>query len=198
MSTPEDVLSFWFGAHDDPAYPQTRSALWWGKDPETDADIRARFGPLLDRFAEGGLRDWATSARGTLALVVLLDQLTRNMHRDGSGMYALDHEAQDLVLKALDRQLDRDLLPQERAFLFMPLMHAENRALQRLACRLFTRDASTARPADRAGADNMRDYAEKHRVIVERFGRFPHRNSILGRESTPEEQAFLAGPDSSF
>lgn len=196
MSTPTDVLSLWFGPLDHVDYPQPQLAMWWGKSPETDAQIREAFGETLDAIGRGDI-DWTETARGHLAQLIVLDQFSRNMHRDSPKMYALDHLAQDLALRGLG-EVERDLTPLERSFLYMPLMHAENVALQRLCVRRFQALLDAARPADRDNWEKTLDYAIQHRDIVERFGRFPHRNGILGRESTAEELAFLDGPGSSF
>lgn len=193
--TPEDVLSYWFGPLDAADYPQPQLALWWGKSPETDAHIRTTFGPTLDAIGRGEI-DWTGTPRGLLAQLIVLDQFSRNMHRDQPGMYALDHLAQDLALRGL--AVEAALTPKERSFLYMPLMHAENVALQWLCVRKFQELLDAARPADRSDWEKTLDYAKQHAAIVERFGRFPHRNAILGRTSTDEEVAFLKEPGSSF
>ena len=198
IAGPEDVLSLWFGPVDDPAYPQSQPKLWWSKDAAVDADIRARFHDTWAAAGRGELAGWSSTPRGRLAHILVLDQLARNMHRDSPDMYALDDEAQDLVLEGLLQGAHRALIGQERNFFYMPLMHAENVALQRLCVRLFAQAADEARPADLEGAKSSLDFARRHAVIVERFGRFPHRNEILGRPSTAEEQAFLQEPGSSF
>ena len=192
MITANDVLSYWFGdvAHAD--YPQAKPAVWWGHAPDTDAFIRERFLATYEAATRGELADWDATPRGLLAHVIVLDQFTRNMFRDTPAMYASDADAQDLVLQALSDGVDRRLLPTERPFLYMPLMHAENRALQRLCVRLFAQERDDATPARRAGAEGTLGFAIKHADIVEKFGRFPHRNSIFGRVSTPEEEAFFA------
>ncbi|MCP4917306.1 MAG: DUF924 domain-containing protein [Proteobacteria bacterium] len=197
MTTPADVLSYWFGPLDESSYPQERLGIWWGKSTETDAFIRTTFQATLEAIGRGEL-DWTSSARGRLAQVLVLDQFSRNMHRDQPGMYALDHLAQDLALDGVMTRADADLTPVERSFLYMPFMHAENIALQRLCVRKFQELRDTARPADADSWTRTLDYAVQHRDIVERFGRFPHRNRILGRESTAEELAFLEEPGSSF
>jgi len=153
--------------------------------------------PPGNQRVAGGLESSRT-ARGRLAHVLVLDQLSRNMHRDTPDMYRLDDEAQDLVLEGIERGADRALLPLESWFFYMPLMHAESVALQRMCVRLFARLRAEARPADAGMFEDTLDYARQHAVIVERFGRFPHRNQILGRESTEEERAFLEQPGSSF
>ncbi len=198
MTSPEDVLSYWFddlGAAD---YPRRNLEMWWKHQPEVDETIRQRFGGAIDRAAEGALAGWCDTPRGTLALIIVMDQFTRNCRRGTPGMYALDDEAQDLALRSLDAGVDTHLTYDEKGFIYMPFMHAENVALQRLCVRLFERQAACARPADKEVADNSVDYARRHLEIVERFGRFPHRNEILGRASTPEEIEFLKQPNSSF
>jgi uncharacterized protein (DUF924 family) len=198
MSTIEDVLSYWFGDLQSSDYPQSRPALWFGKSPETDATIKERFLDSWQAAGRGELDDWDASGRGLLAHVLVLDQFSRNMFRDSPGMYTFDHLAQDLVIQAIVDGRDRQLLPLERSFLYMPLMHAENRALQRLGVRVYAALRAEATPADRKAYEMNHDYAVQHADIVERFGRFPHRNGILGRESTAEEVAFLKEPGSSF
>lgn len=189
---PSDVLSFWFGDVDAASYPAPQPKLWWSGDAEVDARVRERFGATLDAAAAGALADWDATPRGLLAHVIVLDQLTRNAYRGTARMYALDDEAQDLTLRALRRGDELALHPEERGFLIMPLMHAENVALQRLCVRLFEELRDAARPVDRQGADGRVVFALRHLRVVERFGRFPHRNGILGRTTTEEEAAFLA------
>ena len=197
MTKPEDVLSYWFGAFDAPDYPQAKPEIYWGKSAEIDADIREKFGDAIEMSARGELAAWREAPHGLLAHIILIDQMTRNMYRDTAEMYAQDNDAQELSL--LGVEFARPFLTHaEQQFLLMPLMHAENVALQRLCVRLFEEIARFARPADREAAENVAGFARKHAVIVERFGRFPHRNEILGRETTPEEAEFLTGPDSSF
>lgn len=195
-----DVLEVWFGPLDAPDYPVSNPGLWWGKDPAADAALRERFGGLLDRAAAGELAAWNEAPRTSLAFVVLLDQLSRNVHRDTARMYALDDEAVDAVLRGLERGFDAELAPRERVFFYMPLMHAESVPLQRKCVRLFSALASDPAIPEgpRAAFAGNVDFAIRHLEIVERFGRFPHRNAILGRPSTPEELEFLKQPGSSF
>jgi len=198
LATPEDILSYWFGDFSAPDYPKPQPQIWWGKGEALDAEIRERFGPTLEAAARGECSAWNESPRGLLAHILLFDQLSRNMHRDSPAMYAHDADAQDLVLQALDGETHLALTEVERPFLYMPLMHAENVALQRLCVRLFAQAMRHATPGFKADAERTWDYAKQHAVIVERFGRFPHRNEILGRTSTAEELAFLQEPGSSF
>lgn len=194
MTEASDVLDFWLGpepARDAPA--DDVAARWWKKDPAFDREIEARFGALVEKAKSRSLHGWASTARGRLALVVLLDQFTRNVFRDSGRMYDGDAYALELVAEGLAAAEDRNLHFAERYFLYMPLMHAEDLAAQDRCVALF--DALVK------GAPQLGDaakYARAHRDIVARFGRFPHRNVLLGRTSTGEEIAFLKEPGSSF
>lgn len=192
MGEQQEILRFWFGEIGaDGRVADEVSKRWWKKDPELDAEIGRRFGPAMDRAARGELREWEASAHGRLALIVLLDQWSRNVFRDTPRAFAQDAEARRICLEGIDTGADRELLPIERSMFYMPLMHAEDRALQRRAVELFEALA-------REGGPDSVSFAVRHREIVERFGRFPHRNRILGRESTDEELEFLTQPGSSF
>lgn len=176
----EEVLSFWFG-------PEAE-AHWFAKDEAFDAALRRRLGGLAAAAAGGQLDDWAGTARGALALVILLDQLPRNLHRGRADAFAQDAKARAVASRAVNLRLDQSLTPRERLFLYLPFEHGESLADQERAVALIG-------ALDDA---EQTDYAVRHREVVRRFGRFPHRNRALGRESTPEEVAFLAGPNSSF
>ena len=156
------------------------------------------FGDLLANPERRDPSAWTATARGHLAIVIVLDQFSRNIHRGTPEMYALDDEAVDLVLRGIEDGIDRALTPTERVFFYMPLMHTESIPLQRMCVRFFARLAHETPGEKWAGPQNNVGYAERHREIVERFGRFPHRNEILGRETTEEERLFLLGPGSSF
>ncbi|MGA9867850.1 MAG: DUF924 family protein [Acetobacteraceae bacterium] len=186
--TQDAVLEFWFG--DDPTL--FREA-WFRADPAFDATCRARFGAVLEAAGTAALDGWAATPRGTLALVIVLDQFSRNIHRGTPDAFAADPRALALAHAAVARGDDRHLRPLERSFLYLPFEHAESLADQDISVRLFETLRGTYDSADRAI-----DYAERHRDVIRRFGRFPHRNAILGRESTPEELAYLADPDSGF
>lgn len=192
----DEILEVWLGAGDVPS-AETRER-WWAKDPAFDAMLTARFGALLDRAARGELDAWAKTARGSLALVILLDQLSRNIHRGMPRSFAHDSRALAIARDALARGLDAELPIEHRTFLYMPLMHAEDVAAQRECVQRFEQLARNAPPSARAALETNVDFAKRHLEIVERFGRFPHRNAILGRETTPEEAAFLLEPGSSF
>lgn len=195
----DDVLDFWFGdslAQGWPVVP--RKPLWFGSDPAVDDTIRQRFGALVARALAGGLTEWESQPRNRLALLVLLDQFTRNLHRGQAAAFAGDARACALALDLLDRGGHQALPPIGQVFVFMPLMHAEDLALQDRCIRCF-QDLLDATPHDHTVArDDLAShlqFARLHRDIVLRFGRFPHRNAALGRRNTDEETAFLVdGP----
>lgn len=188
----QDVLDFWFFAPDNPAHGQSR-AEWFRKDDAVDAQIRARFGALIDTAIAGGLRDWAATPRGALAQILLLDQFTRNVYRGTPRAFAGDAQALALAVALTQSGQDQELAPTLRAFVYMPFEHAEDLAMQARAVELFQLLTQS-----REGCESMLDYAQRHQEVIARFGRFPHRNAILGRDSTPEEAAFLQQPGSSF
>ncbi|MEZ4266782.1 MAG: DUF924 family protein [Myxococcota bacterium] len=196
---PEDVLSFWLGtpSADGSVDPAVQSR-WWKKDPAFDATIRERFGDTVALGLAGDLAAWTSTPRGTLASIIVLDQFTRNIFRDTGAMFSGDARALGLTRRLLDGGGYATLLPVERYFALMPLMHSEELAMQREAVERFKAQAEEVAEAGRALFAGGADYAAKHAVIVERFGRFPHRNELLGRTSTAEEIAFLQTPGSSF
>jgi len=181
------VLDFWFGTGG-----QVR-VEWFRKDPAFDAEIVRRFGPLIDEAVAGGLREWMAEPLSALARIVVLDQFTRNTRRDSAGAFAGDALALAAAREMVAAGADQRLTPVQRIFVYLPFEHAEDLAAQDEAMQLFTALAQ-AWPDSR---DNL-DYAHRHRVIIERFGRFPHRNAALGRASTPEEIEFLKQPGSGF
>ncbi|MEZ5616877.1 MAG: DUF924 family protein [Rhodocyclaceae bacterium] len=189
---PADVLEFWFGAPGSAEHGSLRKC-WFEKDPAFDADIRRRFLVLVDEAAAGRLDDWADRPEGLLALIVLLDQFPRNLFRNAPRAFATDAQALALAQQALAQGVDAQLMPVARAFIYLPFEHSEDLAMQDRAVALF---AALAQHGE-AFASYL-DYAERHRDVIRRFGRFPHRNAILGRASTPEEIAFLARPGAGF
>ncbi len=193
-----DILSYWFGDIESPDYPVDNPEMYWKKNPDIDADIKAKFGDLLVASSKGELDDWVETPRGALAHVILIDQMARNMHRDDPKMYAQDDRAQNVALQSVMRGDARYFAQSERVFLYMPFMHAENWALQKLCVRLFEDEAANALPEKVEALTNNAKFAVAHEVIVARFGHFPHRNEILGRVSTPEEIEFLKEDGSSF
>jgi uncharacterized protein (DUF924 family) len=184
------VLDFWFGAPGSPEHGSDR-AEWFSKDAGFDARIRERFGTLITAVL-GGAR-FGAAPQETLAAIVVLDQFTRNVHRDTPLAFAGDAQALALAQAMTARGADHGLPVLQRSFVYLPFEHAEDPALQDRSVRCFEALAASA-PAMRVRLD----YAIKHRDVIRRFGRFPHRNEILGRASTPEEIAFLAEPGSRF
>jgi uncharacterized protein (DUF924 family) len=197
--TPAELLEFWFGqVAADGTVPAERMTMWWKKDPAIDETIRARFEPVVARAAAGELDDWANTAAGRLALIISLDQFPRNIYRGEPRAFAFDARAQALCLEGLERGHDRELLPIQRTFHYLPLEHAEDRTLQQRCVELFEALQREASPALAETFASYLDFAVQHARIIERFGRFPHRNAVLGRASTDEELAFLQQPGSSF
>jgi uncharacterized protein (DUF924 family) len=186
------VLDFWFRPDADGKWRTTERAGWFRKDDAFDATIRDRFGELIARALAGGLGEWCTAPPGALARVLVLDQFTRNAFRGTPQAFAGDARALATARAALDQGFDAVLAPVERWFLYMPFEHAEDLGDQARAVALFTA------LAEQTGLDGPLDWAKRHEAVIRRFGRFPHRNAILGRASTPEEEAFLRTPGSSF
>ena len=191
--TPQDVLDFWFLPASDPGYGKPR-AEWFRKDAAFDAAIRQRFGALIALAVDGGLQEWDSQGpEGKLARILVLDQLTRNSARGTPDSFAGDALALAAARELVDGGDDRKLMPLQRSFAYMPFEHAEDPAMQELAVKLFS-ELTQQSP----GFESSLDYARRHRDVITRFGRFPHRNAILGRASTPDELAFLAQPGSGF
>jgi uncharacterized protein (DUF924 family) len=186
-----EVLEFWFGREDDPEYGSFRDE-WFRKDPDFDARVTVRFADLYEEAASGELDAWRDDPKGALALVIVLDQFPRNMFRGDGRTHAADGKALETSRYAVEHALDRELPAFQRMFLYMPFMHSEDAEVQRRSVELFERLAGEP------GAPDVTSYAVGHRDIVERFGRFPHRNEILGRTTTPEEAEFLRTEGSSF
>lgn len=190
--TAQDVLDFWFGDGLQRDWPSDdRSKLWFGGGADQDAAIRQRFGALVQAALGGGLTDWESNLSTRLALVIVLDQFSRNIHRGQARAFAGDARAQQLTLTTLAAGEDNRLARVGRVFLCMPLMHAENLALQERCVACFTALHNNSPPALREALAGNLHFAVEHRDTVQRFGRFPHRNAALGRESTAAELAFL-------
>jgi|KBSMisStaDraftv2_1062788.scaffolds.fasta_scaffold08660_2 uncharacterized protein (DUF924 family) len=181
------VHAFWFGAP-----PLATRDVWFDKDAAFDAEIKGRFGPAIAAALAGAFGAWTATPRGALARILLLDQFTRNAFRDTPAAFAGDARALATAEDAVGRGDDRALEPLERWFMYMPFEHAEDRAAQARSLALFGALAAET------GLASPLEWARRHAAVIERFGRYPHRNAILGRESTPEEIAFLATPGSGF
>jgi uncharacterized protein (DUF924 family) len=180
MISADNILSFWF--------EEIRPAQWWEKSATFDALIRDRFGALHEAATRCELFGWRASPQGRLAEVIVLDQFSRNLHRDDPRAFAADPLALALAQTAIANGADRALPPERRAFLYMPFMHSESAVIHAVALGLFAA----------LGMDDSLSSEIRHKAIIDRFGRYPHRNAILGRSSTPEEAAFLREPGSSF
>lgn len=174
-----DVLRFWF--------EEIAPEQWWRRDPEFDRTIHARFGELHTAASRVELWTWRDSTAGRLAEIIVLDQFSRNLFRDDARAFACDPLALGLAQEAVRIGADQQIAFERRAFMYMPYMHSESRLIHATAVALF-----------RERAPGNLDYALRHKAIIDRFGRFPHRNAVLGRTSSPEELAFLATPGSSF
>lgn len=199
MESPDTICTFWFGtATAEATVIAQQSALWWSKRDETDAAIRQRFAALVERAADGGLDHWLGTPHGRLAMILLTDQFPRNIWRDEARAFAYDALALGWSKDAIRQGLDQAFRPIERVFLYLPLEHAENRADQAEAVRLFATLAGQVGPDLQTAFDGFLDYARRHQAIIDRFGRFPHRNAILGRPSSAAETAFLRQPGSGF
>jgi len=186
------VLDFWFGAPTSADFGQARKA-WFTKDDAFDQSIRDRFGALIERTLRGENDDWADDPLSALARIVVLDQFTRNAFRGTARAFAGDARALAAASRLVGARDDESLPPLLRSFAYLPFEHAERLAMQDESVRLFKRLVGTGDDPGR-----LVDFALRHRAIIERFGRFPHRNEILGRQSTAEEIAFLRQPGSGF
>jgi uncharacterized protein (DUF924 family) len=186
------VLDFWFGEPGGPEFGAARKA-WFVKDTGFDRAIADRFGATIERALRGELDAWAVDAPGALGRILLLDQFTRNVFRGDRRAFAGDAQALAGASALVGARLDEALPPVMRAFAYLPFEHAEGLAMQDESVRLFTRLAAEA-----PELASMLDYAHRHRAVIERFGRFPHRNAALGRRSTAEELAWIAQPGTGF
>ena len=199
MSDAEAILAFWFGrGADDPAEAAARERFWFGASREADERVRERFAPVVEAAAGGELDGWLESPRAALALVVLLDQFPRNLWRGTARAFSLDAQASKAARAALERGHLQALSPVERAFLVLPLQHSESLSAQRESVRLSADIARNAPAAWRPLLEHYLGFAREHLALIERFGRFPHRNRALGRASTPEEEAHLRGGGAAF
>lgn len=195
----DEILSYWFGDADPNAEESMRFSLWFGGSPELDTEIRTRFGPWITRAGLGELEDWKQSPRGRLAWTLLLDQFTRNAYRDTVRMYAFDLIALHSTREAIQLGQDRALPAIQRAFLYLPLEHAEELPAQEECLAQYRALAAESHtPAVAKAMAGMLDYAVRHERVVRRFGRFPHRNDIMLRATTDEERAFLASSEAPF
>lgn len=195
----ESIIDFWFGdAGTDGVVAKRQTSLWFKKQALTDALIKERFERTLHSAAAGELNDWSDTASGRLALIIVFDQLPRNIYRGSPQAFAYDPLARALCLAGLELRDDAALQAVHRVFFYLPLEHAEDRELQARSVALFRALAADVGDEDKKLFDGFLDYAQRHAVVVNQFGRFPHRNAILGREPTAQELEFLTQPGSSF
>ena len=176
----QDVLSFWF--------TEISPSQQWKADPGFDQVIKNRFAKLHESAIRAELFEWRNVATGRLAEIIVLDQFSRNLHRNSALAFAADPMALALAQEAVALKVDQELSPAQRVFVYMPFMHSESQLVHKVAERLFRENA----------VQSNYDFELKHKAIVDRFGRYPHRNALLGRTSTPEEVSFLQQPGSSF
>lgn len=199
MSNPETIRSFWFGSHDsDLLTAQAQAGLWWAKDAGADEAIRRQFEPDVLAAGRGERNEWSREPLSLLALILLTDQFPRSIYRGRAEAFAFDAAAQAYALHGLEQGMDRALRPIERVFFYLPLEHAESLELQDKSVALFAALAEQVPSAETGLFEGYARYALRHRDIVARFGRFPHRNAAMRRPSTAEEAAFLHQPGSSF
>ncbi|MES2039292.1 MAG: DUF924 family protein [Pseudomonadota bacterium] len=193
------VLNFWFGLDaDDVKTAQSQTKLWWSKSDDLDAAIRDGFANLTEQALQKELTGWENTAEGRLALIILCDQFPRNMYRNTPESFAYDAQARAYCEAGLQTQADRQLRPIQRVFFYLPLEHSESLADQDRAVALFDALRQEVSEAQRKTFEGFYQFAVKHRAVIQRFGRFPHRNAVLGRTSTTEEVKFLSEPGSSF
>jgi uncharacterized protein (DUF924 family) len=191
MSEWQQILDFWFGAPDSPTRGRAREE-WFKKSADFDAEIRQRFLRIYQRAAAGGYAHWGAEAHSALALLIALDQFPRNMFRNDPRAFATDAQALGIASVAVEQGLDQQLPTLQRQFIYLPFEHAEDLAAQQQSLRLFK--SLSHDPQSQTAID----YAQRHYDVIARFGRFPHRNAVLQRVSTPEEIDFLKQPGSSF
>ncbi|MGI9225800.1 MAG: DUF924 family protein [Woeseiaceae bacterium] len=193
------ILAFWFKEQELSAPKiDRRMDIWFGEDRAFDHEIREEFAADVERASAGSLDHWAQDPRGRLALIILLDQFRRNIHRGTSSAYEMDKVALKLCVEGAMEKKDKGLTPIQRAFFYMPLQHSESRKVQAKSTAIFDRLAQAVSPTYQETFLTIAQFAELHCDIVERFGRFPHRNNVLGRENTPEEDEYLAGDSPDF
>lgn len=199
MEDQYSVLNYWFGTDpDDARLAKERAFLWWSKKQSVDDEIRLRFRSLVAAAGKGELDNWRATPHGKLSLILLTDQFPRSIYRGQPRAFAFDDIALELSLKGLATGEDRMLRPIERVFYYLPLEHSENAEQQHRAVDLFKELVLEVPQSQRLTFAGFLSFALRHCAVIERFGRFPHRNAILGRESTPEEIEFLKQPGSSF
>lgn len=193
------ILSFWFQQQTlNAPHIDGRMDIWFGTSTAFDAEISEKFIEDVDAASSGQLAHWARNSRGLLALILLLDQFRRNIYRHTDKALEMDKTALKLCVEGAMKKLDRDLTPIERVFFYMPLQHAESRKVQRKSVKLYDQLATAVSPTYKETFQTIAQFAELHADIIEQFGRFPHRNKLLGRKNTAEEEEYLAADSPDF
>ncbi len=199
METTDSIIGFWFGSHTSSReINEQKQSLWWSKNEQTDRRITERFESISHAVYRGEMPEMQRSARGLLASIICLDQFPRNMYRGAAKAFSCDHAALRLAIEIVDKAWDRTLLPVYRVFAWLPFEHSEDITMQHKSLMLYDNLRNSVERSEREIFDRYYEFARRHFEIIDRFGRYPHRNSILGRESTAEELAFLSRPGSSF
>jgi uncharacterized protein (DUF924 family) len=199
LSRIEAILSFWFKEQALSA-PQIdrRMDIWFGEDPVFDREIEEAFADDVERASEGKLDHWAADPHGRLALIILIDQFRRNIYRNSAEAFSKDRLALKLCVEGAMEKKDKSLTPIQRVFFYMPLQHAESAKVQAKAVELYNRLAESVSPTYQETFLTVAQFAELHKDIIDQFGRFPHRNKLLGRENTSEEDEYLASDSPDF
>ena len=195
----QSILKYWFGDFDSNlATMENKSALWWGKDVDTDREIRERFTENLALLQAGQLNEWKRLPESYLAMIILGDQFPRNIYRDSAEAFAFDELALKLTNDGIEKGIDLKLSLIQRVFFYLPLEHAESMMMQELSVSKQKQVMEEANENEKEKFAGFFDFAVLHREVIEQFGRYPHRNSILGRQSTSEELIYLSKPGAGF
>ena len=193
------VLDFWFSGRElDSPNIDARMDRWFGSDPDMDQEIRDQFSDLVAKGSTGELDHWASTPEGRLALIILLDQFRRNIYRGSADAFNEDKRALRLCVEGIVDKVYKKLSPEQQIFFFMPLQHSESRKVQEKSVNIYRALANRVSETLRETFLTTAQFAELHRDIVDQFGRFPHRNEVLGRENTAEEEQYLSGEAPSF
>ncbi len=195
----ESVLSFWFKEHALSA-PQIdrRMEIWFSEDPVFDLQIEKEFAGEVEMASNGSLNHWGKTPQGRLALIIMIDQFRRNIHRNSARAFAKDPLALKLCVEGAMAKMEHSLSPIQKLFYFMPLQHSESRKVQAKSVEIFRRLAESVSDTERETYMTILQFAELHKDIIDQFGRFPHRNKLLNRDNTPEENEYLAGDSPTF
>ena len=195
----EEIHRFWFGVLKTPVdFPREKVAFWFMKNDAVDRHIRDAYLSILQDTSSGKFEEWKKTPRGYLCLILVLDQFPRHLYRSQCAAYDHDSLALELVAKGLELGIDQDLYPVERAFFYMPMQHSEDIKIQEKSVELYAALLDDAHEIMKGPFREFLKYAKMHLDVIKQFGRFPHRNAILNRPSTPEEEAFLKKSGSSF